>query len=136
MFEKIKNKGFQVLTLHHAEAILTHDMRNAVDELESVLMNISIPVEELIRGGGGEGQMTQRMRMDLSETYGWKKHNFEIKKIIDGKEKESRSHEIDHVKEYPNGTFALEIEWNNKDPFYDRDLENFQYHPIGARQAS
>ncbi len=81
MFEKIKNKGFQVLTLHHAEAILTHDMRNAVDELESVLMNISIPVEELIRGGGGEGQMTQRMRMDLSETYGWKKHNFEIKKL-------------------------------------------------------
>ncbi len=24
------------------------------------------------------------------------------------------------------GTLALEIEWNNKDPFFDRDLENFQ----------
>jgi hypothetical protein len=24
------------------------------------------------------------------------------------------------------GTFALEIEWNNKDPFFDRDLENFK----------
>ncbi len=27
---------------------------------------------------------------------------------------------------YPAGTFALEIEWNNKDPFFDRDLENFK----------
>ncbi len=126
MFDNLKQKGFQVLTLHHAEAILTHDMQSAVDELESVLLNIAIPVEELIRGGGGEGQLTQRMRKELSETYGWKKHNFEIKKIVDGKEKESRSHEIDHVKVYPKGTFALEIEWNNKDPFYDRDLENFK----------
>lgn len=28
---------------------------------------------------------------------------------------------------------ALEIEWNNKDPFYDRDLENFKHlHADGA----
>ena len=28
---------------------------------------------------------------------------------------------------------ALEIEWNNKDPFYDRDLENFKrLHADGA----
>ena len=62
----------------------------------------------------------------LADKYGWKKHIFEIKKIVDGAEKESISHEIDHVKIFPRGTFALEIEWNNKDPFYDRDLENFK----------
>ncbi len=126
MFGKITKKGFQVLTLHHAEAILNYDMSEAVDELEAVLDAIVIPVEELVRGGGGEGQLTQRIRKALSETYGWKKHNFEIKKIVDGEEKESISHEIDHVKFFPKGTFALEIEWNNKDPFYDRDLENFK----------
>ncbi len=126
MFEKIKSKGFQILTLHHAEAILKHDMKEAIDELESVLLEITIPVSELVHGGGGEGELTQRLRRSLSETYGWKKHNFEIKKIVDGKEKESISHEIDHVKVFPTGTFALEIEWNNKDPFYDRDLENFK----------
>lgn len=38
MFEKIKRKGFQIVTLHHAEAILTHDMPEAVRELESVLL--------------------------------------------------------------------------------------------------
>ena len=126
MFENLKEKGFEILTLHHAEAILTHDMPEAVKELESVLNGIEIPVEELVRGGGGEGQLTQRIRNTLANTHGWKKHNFEIKKIVDGEEKESISHEIDHVKRFERGVFALEIEWNNKDPFYDRDLENFK----------
>jgi hypothetical protein len=126
MFESIKKKGFQVLALHHAEAILKHDMAPAVLELESVLEGITIPIEELVYGGGGEGELTQRLRHTLSEKYGWQKHIFEIKKIVDGEEKESISHEIDHVKKFPSGTFALEIEWNNKDPFYDRDLENFK----------
>lgn len=126
MFEKLKKKGFQILALHHAEAILKHDMGEAVAELEAVLLGVKIPIEELIRGGGGEGELTQRMRRALADDYGWKKHNFEIKKIVDGEEKESISHEIDHVKRFPTGTFALEIEWNNKDPFFDRDLENFK----------
>ena len=126
MFEKLKKKGFQVLALHHAEAILKHDMADAVTELEQVLLDVKIPAEELIRGGGGEGELTQRMRRALADDYGWKKHCFEIKKIVDGKEKESTSHEIDHVKRFSTGTFALEIEWNNKDPFFDRDLENFK----------
>ncbi|HQI27356.1 MAG TPA: BglII/BstYI family type II restriction endonuclease [Sedimentisphaerales bacterium] len=126
MFEALKRRGFQILTLHHAEAILKHDMRTAVEELEAVLAEISIPVAELVRGGGGEGELTQRLRRSLSETYGWKKHCFEIKTIVDGEEKECVSHEIDHVKRFPRGTFAMEIEWNNKDPFYDRDLENFK----------
>lgn len=133
MFEKLKQNGFQILTLHHAEAILQHDMKEAVTELEAVLLDITIPVEELVRGGGGEGKLTQRLRKSLSDFYGWKKHNFEIKKIIDGIEKESVTHEIDHVKNFNNATFALEIEWNNKDPFYDRDLENFKrLHSDGA----
>lgn len=126
MFEKIKKKGFQVLALHHAEAILKHDMGSAVDELETVLLDVAIPVEELVHGGGGEGELTQRLRRNLADKHGWEKHIFEIKKIVDGIEKESISHEIDHVKVYAGGTFALEIEWNNKDPFFDRDLENFK----------
>src|ERR1043166_2778697 len=126
MLEKIKEKGFQVLALHHAEALLTQDMPDAITELEDVLLRIQIPIKELIRGGGGEGELTQRIRRALAQEHGWKKHNFEIKKIVDGVEKESISHEIDHVKRFPAGTFALEIEWNNKDPFFDRDLENFK----------
>jgi hypothetical protein len=58
---------------------------------------------------------------------------FRIDKTIDGVQRESTSHEVDHVKEFPSGKLALEIEWNNKDPFFDRDLENFKrLHAEGA----
>ncbi len=126
MFEKLKKKGFQIVALHHAEAILKHDLQQAAKELEDVLLNISIPVRELVKGGGGEGLLTQRIRRSFTEIHGWRKHNFEIRKIVDGEEKESVSHEIDHVKRFPQGTIAMEIEWNNKDPFFDRDLDNFK----------
>ena len=72
------------------------------------------------------------MRRSLAEL-GWLKINFEIKKTVNGVEKEAISHEIDHVKSFDNGVIALEIEWNNKDPFFDRDLENFKrLHAEGA----
>lgn len=125
MLERLKAKGFEVVALHHAEAILKHDMPDALQELEGVLDVASIPAVELVRGGGGEGELTQRLRRNFCDK-GWLKHNFEVKKIVDGVEKESISHEIDHVKHFPNGTCALEIEWNNKDPFFDRDLENYK----------
>lgn len=126
MFDLLIAKGFQVEMLHHAEAILKHDMPAAAVELETTLNELQIPIETLVRGGGGENVLTQWMRRTLSDKHGWKKHNFQIKKTVDGVEKESISHEIDHVKRFVTGTFALEIEWNNKDPFYDRDLENFK----------
>lgn len=125
MFHHLLQKGFDVMALHHAEAILTHDLPDAIREIEDVLGHISLPLEELVRGGGGEGQLTQRTRNAFA-AHGWLKHNFEVKKTVDGVEKESVSHEIDHVKTFARGTVALEIEWNNKDPFYDRDLENFK----------
>jgi hypothetical protein len=106
MFEKIKGKGFQVLTLYHAEAILKHDLGTAVEELEAAFGTISIPVEELIRGGGGEGKSTQRLRKALNE-HGWQKHKFEIQRIIDGTPREAISHEIDHVKVFSGSTVAL-----------------------------
>jgi len=61
---------------------------------------------------------------------GWSKTKFEIKKVIDNETRESITHEIDHVKVFSifdqPYKIALEIEWNNKDPFFDRDLENFK----------
>lgn len=125
MFEQAKSRGFEILALHHAEAILTHDMPAAIGELDSILMDFAIPVRELVLGGGGEGQGTQRLRRSLAGA-GWLKHTFEVKKIVDGEERESASHEVDHVKKFGGHTIALEIEWNNKDPFFDRDLENFK----------
>lgn len=132
MFDSLKTKGFQTQFLSHAEAILRGDFRKAVNELETALGDLSIPIEELIGSGGGESKGTQRLRRALAGK-GWAKQTFTIEKRINGVAKESISHEIDHVRSLPNGDVALEIEWNNKDPFFDRDLENFKrLHSEGA----
>ncbi|WP_119273965.1 BglII/BstYI family type II restriction endonuclease [Taklimakanibacter deserti] len=132
MFEALTKKGFQVEFHSHAQAILSGDFPDASGQLEAVLANVTIPIEEIVGSGGGETKGTQRLRKALAE-HGWLKHNFVIEKIVDGEKKESQSHEIDHVKRFDKGIVALEIEWNNKDPFFDRDLENFKrLHAEGA----
>lgn len=132
MFEKLNNKGFQIEFLSHAKAILLGDFPDATADLEAALSELTIPIEEIIAGGGGEAKGTQRLRKAL-HTLKWVKTKFEIKKVINGKEREAISHEIDHVRQFQAGVIALEIEWNNKDPFFDRDLENFKrLHADGA----
>jgi hypothetical protein len=139
MFERLRKKGFDIIALHHAEAIISGDMPEALADLELVLDGLSVPITEIVAGGGGETQGTQRMRRQLADL-GWLKRNVIVRKAVkwgeDAPEREiaSLSHEIDHVKVFGNEkVFALEIEWNNKDPFYDRDLENFKrLHAEGA----
>lgn len=133
MFESLKEKGFEVAFVSHAEAILEKDFPVAVEELELSLVEVDIPITEIIGSGGGEAKGTQRLRRSLAARH-WVKVNFEIKKTINGIERESISHEVDHVRTFEgNKLIALEIEWNNKDPFFDRDLENFKrLHAEGA----
>ncbi len=133
MFDSLAAKGFQVEFLSHAQAILSVDFPQALVELEDALAGTTIPIEEIIAGGGGEAKGTQRLRKALTAK-GWVKMTFVVEKRINGIPKESQSHEVDHVRTFENGTrIALEIEWNNKDPFYDRDLENYKrLHADGA----
>jgi hypothetical protein len=130
--QQLIDRGYQVEYLSHGKAILESDFPKALTEIEEVLGPLGIPVDQLVRGGGGESVITQGLRHRFAAR-GWRKHVFEIQKLIDGVPKESVSHEVDHVRDFPNGKLALEIEWNNKDPFFDRDLENFKrLHAEGA----
>ncbi len=132
MVERLKAQGFEIEFHSHAHAILSADFPQALMELDQVLRETRIPITEIIGSGGGEAAGTQRMRRALSEC-DWLKGTFEIVKIINGVQRESITHQIDHVRRFEAGTLALEIEWNNKDPFYDRDLENFKrLHAEGA----
>lgn len=131
------DKGFEVRFVSHAEAILQTDFPAVLGELEEVVGALTIPTEEIIGSGGGETKGTQRLRRGLAAK-GWAKTNFQIDKRINGVPRESISHEVDHVRNIASrdgtpSTVALEIEWNNKDPFFDRDLENFKrLHAEGA----
>jgi hypothetical protein len=135
MFEALDHAGFDIATSNHARAILTADFPDAAAELVSALTSFRLSARDLIRSGGGQAESTMRLR-DSLYAMGWPKHEFIVQTVVDGVEREATSHEIDHVKRWPEGTLALEIEWNNKDPFFDRDLENFQrLHAQGAISA-
>src|SRR5712672_2684175 len=130
MFEALRNRGYQVEFESHALAILEIDFPDAAAELEEVILNQSVPIEEIIGSGGGETKGTQRLRNGLAAK-GWHKETFTIKKTINDEPRESISHKVDHVRVFDRSEgkrfrIALEIEWNNKDPFFDRDLENFK----------
>lgn len=125
--------GFDVQYLSHAKSILNAEFAPQLVELAGVLTGVRLPITEIIGSGGGETPFTQRTRRALA-ALDWRKHNFVIGKTIDGVQREATSHEVDHVKWVDGvGTLGCEIEWNNKDPFFDRDLENYKrLHTEGA----
>jgi hypothetical protein len=53
---------------------------------------------------------------------GWIEKQFDTEIVIDGQVSKSPTHNVDCFR----NRVALEIEWNNKDPFFDRDLNNFR----------
>ncbi len=74
----------------------------------------------------------------MLKTSSWGKRTITVKKLIDDRLIHSaRGHEIDMFGSGPNENgypgIAVEMEWNNKDPFFDRDLLNFAaLHREGA----
>jgi|SRR6266849_6911771 len=137
MLDKLKEMGYEVQCESHAAAILEKDFPEALSDIEQVLLEFNVPIAEIIGSGGGETKGTQRLRHALTKL-GWPFTVYEIKKTINNNPRESVSHEVDHVKSFKGDwegkkEIALEIEWNNKDPFFDRDLENFKrLHVEGA----
>lgn len=72
----------------------------------------------------GKGNKSEMAGMLDSELYGrgWVEKSFDTKIVVDGVERPTPTHSVDCF----TGRIALEIEWNNKDPFFDRDLNNFR----------
>jgi hypothetical protein len=118
-FDSLTSCGYQLQFESHARAILGTDFPSAIAELEDALASTTIPIEEIVAGGGGEARGTQRLRRALAAK-GWRKMNFKVEKRINDVPRESQSHEVDHVREFELegriARIALEIEWNNKDP--------------------
>ena len=131
----LRAAGFDIDARNHVLAVLVRDFPVPLKELCEVLAGIRIPDVELIAGGGGKSPITQKIEASLYEA-GWPKHNFEVEKVVDGEHTQSTTHEIDHVRKSDGKSLALEIEWNNKDQFFDRDLENFRrLHAEGVISA-
>lgn len=75
-----------------------------------------------VQAAGGNKSPIARQIDKRFEEKGWKEKQFQTAIVIDDQRFESPTHAVDCFK----GRVALELEWNNKDPFYDRDLNNFR----------
>ncbi len=105
----------------HACAVLTSDFPREWGDLIDVLTAFRLRHDHLVKPGGRKSAVAAT----LDEAFvarGWQEKAFETRIVVDDSSIESPTHKVDC---YRNGV-GIEIEWNNKDPFYDRDLNNFR----------
>ncbi|MCC6422760.1 MAG: restriction endonuclease [Phycisphaerales bacterium] len=106
---------------NHAAAILAGDFPEQWVDLLGCLKAFRLRRSAIIIGGGGRSQIPQQLDGYLSKR-GWAEHQFDIGIRVDGREIDVPTHKIDNFK----GGVGVEVEWNNKTEFYDRDLNNFR----------
>jgi hypothetical protein len=105
----------------HASAILSQDFPEEWADILDVLRAFRLPRSWIATGGGSKSKVSDFIDKFLYAR-GWSEKKFETGVMLDGTRLDSPTHQVDC---YRNGV-ALEIEWNNKDPFFDRDLNNFR----------
>jgi hypothetical protein len=113
--------NYELHEWRHATAILQSDFHGEYADIVAVLCELRLRKSWIGVGGGNKTKLSVWIETALGAR-GWSSKNFDTKISVDGKEMESPTHEIDCFK----NRVALELEWNNKDPFYDRDLNNFR----------
>lgn len=105
----------------HASAILTQDFAREWDDLMALLTALRLKKSWITVGGGNKSKLAIFVDEFLTAR-GWAEKQFQTAIEVDGKRFDSPTHKVDCFR---NG-IALEVEWNNKDPFFDRDLNNFR----------
>jgi hypothetical protein len=118
--QRIRTK-YETHEFRHSVAILKNDFpaeyKDVIDLLDSFILKKS----EILKAGGRKSPIADYLDKFLYAR-GWAEHDFKTAVEIDGTRVETPTHKVDCYK----NRIALDIEWNNKDPFYDRDLNNFR----------
>lgn len=112
---------YQVEERHHACAILKTDFPDQWKDLIEVLRNFKL-TKTAFKAKGGNKSPIARAIDDLFFKRQWVEKSFDIKVTADGHETLAPTHHVDYYKE----RIAVETEWNNKDPFFDRDITTFR----------
>jgi hypothetical protein len=90
-------------------------------DVVAVLREFKLYRSEIVTEGGNRSPISQRLD-GAFYALGWREKDFATAIVVDDRRVESPTHKVDCFK----GRVALEVEWNNKDPFFDRDLNNFR----------
>lgn len=112
---------YDVHEYRHAVAILQADFPDEYNDIINMLKAFKLKRCDILSAGGRKSNISGFLDQFLYDR-GWTEKMFDTKWIIDGVEHDTPTHKIDCYK----NKVALDIEWNNKDPFYDRDLNNYR----------
>lgn len=112
---------YEIHEWRHASAVLTKDFAQEWAEICEVLSSFRLLKSRIVVPGGSKSLIAAAIDEPLTKL-GWEEREFDTAIVVDGESTESPTHKVDCFK----GKVGLEIEWNNKDPFYDRDLNNFR----------
>lgn len=121
LLPKFIRNHYKVREWKHACAVLKNDFPDEWNDIIDVLTHFRFGKSDILKRGGGLSPVSQRFNK-LFKQKGWVEKRFETQIVIDEKKIESPTHKVDCYK----NQVALEIEWSNKDPFFDRDLNNFR----------
>jgi hypothetical protein len=116
VFEK-----FEVAETHHAASILYTDFRNEWNDLVGMLSEFVLRKSDIVIPGGRKSPISLGIDRYFYDRH-WLEHNFKIEVSADGRTTLAPTHQVDYFR----NRVAIETEWNNKDPFYDRDLTTFR----------
>ena len=112
---------YEVYEWRNACAVLKGAHPVEWDEIMGVLGTFRLMKADIVKPGGSKSDVSGKLDQQFYRL-GWREKKFDTKITVDEAVYEAPTHGVDC---YKNGV-ALEIEWNNKDPFYDRDLNNFR----------
>lgn len=123
------SEKYDIYEKHHALTILKHDFPKEYEEIISLLNNFTLTKEDILTAGGRKSPIASKLDQPLYDS-GWVEKQFLFPIYQNGEiSNTGKSHLIDCFK----NRIGLEIEWNNKDTFYYRDLSNFRkLHEIDA----
>lgn len=106
----------------HGITILSSVYPKEWNGIIETLRDFQLLRSEILKPGGRKAEgISGRIDGSLYRR-GWKEKSFDTKITVDEVPHPSPTHSVDCFK----NRVALEVEWNNKDPFYDRDLNNFR----------
>lgn len=133
MFEELREKGWNIKDINNGLVISETLFKEEMDSLTETLSKFKLSTEDhFIKRGGGESDQTSHLSKKFYDE-GWIKNKVSVMNKImfenkfDEITEQGTTHEIDHIGSNDMGEkFALEIEWNNKDEFLDRDFLNFE----------
>ncbi len=113
--------NYEIHEWRHASAIMSSDFPDEWTDILALLSQFRLRKSWLTVGGGRKSKVAEAIDGFLFAR-GWEEKQFATSVKVDGLTFDSPTHKVDCFR----NKVALEIEWNNKDPFFDRDLNNFR----------